>query len=192
VEIRIRCADGVRPIRVLGREARIDGQEIVTTLNQLYANQEKYLMVEVEIPGSKSGAHREVAFVKASYANTVSKRREDLSGSAVVTYSDSDREVEEKRNKDVMVSSIELVATEKNRKAVELRDKGRKAEAKKLLRMNADILKSKAREYNAPALGALGRANQEDMDSLDDDASWGVQRKAMRKRQYKVETQQAW
>ena len=49
VAIEVECADGIRPIRVLNREAEISGNNIVTHLNQIYSLQEKYLLVEVEV-----------------------------------------------------------------------------------------------------------------------------------------------
>lgn len=192
VEIRIRCADGVRPIRVLGRSADINGNVIVTSMNQLYANQEKFLMVEVEVPQDRAGAHREVASVSAVYANTVSNRQDELAGRAIVSYSDSARSVESRQNKKVMVSSIELVANEANRKAVKLRDEGKKAEAREVLKDNVDYLQKKARKYKSKRLDSLGSANVDDMKGIEDEESWNVQRKTMRKRQYQFESQQAW
>lgn len=192
VEIHIRCAPGVRPIRVLGRRADINGQEIVTSMNQLYANQEKYLMVEVEVPEDREGRRREVASVKASYANTVSKRQDELSGQAMVSYTRSPTVVEKRLNKPVIVSSVEMVANEANLEAVKLRDAGKKKEARKVLKDNVKFLQKKAKAYKSDRLGKLGDANIDDMKNIEDEESWNVQRKTMRKRQYQFESQQAW
>jgi Ca-activated chloride channel family protein len=43
----IRCADSIRPIRVLGRQAQIIGQEVHINLNQLSSNQEKNVMLAI-------------------------------------------------------------------------------------------------------------------------------------------------
>ncbi|MEZ0386906.1 MAG: VWA domain-containing protein, partial [Verrucomicrobium sp.] len=37
LSVRIQCAEGVRPVRVLGREADIHGQEVTVDMNQIYA-----------------------------------------------------------------------------------------------------------------------------------------------------------
>jgi Ca-activated chloride channel family protein len=58
VTVRITCGDGVRPIRVLGREADITGQTVTTYLNQVYGKQEKYVLLELETP--RSGRQREL------------------------------------------------------------------------------------------------------------------------------------
>jgi len=191
VEIHIRCAPGVRPIRVLGRKAEINGNEIIMSLNQIYADQEKFLLVEVEVPGDRAGSRREVASVNARYTNTVYKRQDDVEARAVVAYTARPVEVEERRNKGVMISSIEMKANEANREAVRLRDQGRKEEASKVLDGNVDFLEKEARKYKSERLRSLGKDNRSDMDNLDE-GEWGVQRKAMRKRQYQFETQQAW
>ncbi|HEX4997318.1 MAG TPA: VWA domain-containing protein, partial [Terriglobia bacterium] len=61
VTVKITCADGVRPIRVLGREADITGQTVVTYLNQVYGNQEKYVLLEVEVPAGSDQTSRNIA-----------------------------------------------------------------------------------------------------------------------------------
>jgi len=50
VGLTIRCPAGIRPVRVLGRDAEIVGQTVTATLNQLYSNQMKYVLLEVELP----------------------------------------------------------------------------------------------------------------------------------------------
>ena len=52
LSIAIRVAEEVRPVRVLGYEADIHGQDISIQLNQLYANQERFVLVEVEVPAT--------------------------------------------------------------------------------------------------------------------------------------------
>ena len=49
IEIRIDIHVGIRPIRILGRQARIDGQKVTLRLNQLYGGQEKHVILEGEI-----------------------------------------------------------------------------------------------------------------------------------------------
>ena len=63
----IRCADSIRPIRVLGRQAQIIGQEVHINLNQLSSNQEKFVMLEVEVPPGVAGETQDLASVDVSY-----------------------------------------------------------------------------------------------------------------------------
>ena len=59
VAIDIRVAAGVRPVRVLNADAEINGQQVILQMNQLYSEQEKYVMLEVEVPGTQAGKSRE-------------------------------------------------------------------------------------------------------------------------------------
>src|SRR6185436_14473797 len=73
VTVRITCGEGVRPIRVLGREGDVTGQTAVTYLNQVYGNQEKYVLLEVEVQPQRAGSERNIADVSVSYVNMASK-----------------------------------------------------------------------------------------------------------------------
>ena len=53
VLVKVQCSDGVRPVRVLGREAEISGQTVTVLLNQLYSKQEKYIKVSVRVSKSQ-------------------------------------------------------------------------------------------------------------------------------------------
>ncbi|MCP4121228.1 MAG: VWA domain-containing protein, partial [Bacteroidetes bacterium] len=55
VEIEINCAKGVKPIRVLGRDADVIGNKVYTSLNQIYSNQEKYFLLEIETDSFTDG-----------------------------------------------------------------------------------------------------------------------------------------
>jgi hypothetical protein len=46
----------VRPVRVVGREADIVGQRAYASINELYGSQEKYLLLELEVPAGLAGA----------------------------------------------------------------------------------------------------------------------------------------
>src|SRR6185295_2090029 len=61
--VKISCGPGVRPVRVLGRESDITGQTVTTYLNQLYGNQEKYILLEIETPAERAGTERNLANV---------------------------------------------------------------------------------------------------------------------------------
>jgi Ca-activated chloride channel family protein len=47
VMVEIKVDNGAKPLRLLGREGDIHGNTVSVKLNQLYANQEKYVMLEV-------------------------------------------------------------------------------------------------------------------------------------------------
>jgi len=179
VAVKIRCAPGIRPIRVLGREADIDGQTVLATLNQLYSGQEKYLMLEVEVPATASGRSREVATVSVSYANMATLTTDRLASSVSVRFSGNAEVVEKEKNPDVMVPAAELVATHRNEMAVALRDKGKIEEARKLLQDNVAFLNEKAKRYRSERLKVYAGQNGADSRNLEG-ANWQKQRKVMK------------
>jgi Ca-activated chloride channel family protein len=191
VLVEIQCPPGVRPMRVLGRDAQIFGQKVVAKLNQIYSNQEKFLLLEVDIPASKEGEVRRLASVNVKYNNTITKTNDNLEGGCEVGFTASRDLVDHSENKDVTVSSIELLTNEANRHAMELRDKGKTLEARKMLDDNAAYLDKTAKKYKSKKLKSLSVSNKNDSDNLDGER-WTRQRKEMRKRQFELDQQQAW
>jgi len=193
VRIRVSCRPGVRPLRVLGRQAQIYGQEVVARINQLYASQEKFLLIEVEIPASADGTARDVATVSIEYDDALTEKRESLSRGAGVRYSSSNALVESGRNEQVVVSSIELLSNENNRLAVELRDKGKAEEAERVLEKNVIFLEKEATKHRSKKLKKLAADNKKDQAEIKAPAPvWKARRKEMRQRQYQVDQQMAW
>jgi Ca-activated chloride channel family protein len=192
VEVTIRCAPGIRPIRVLGRPADIHGREIVAGLNQIYADQEKFLLVEVEVPASSSGSSRELATVDVRYANTISRTTDLLGSKVVVSFADSLATVDRYRNETVMVSSVELIANEANKYAVKLRDQGRVAEAQRALEDNAAFLDDNASRYKSTKLKKRASSNRKSKARMAKPAEWNSQRKEMFDDAFAADMQQAW
>ena len=98
VAIEIRVAAGVRPVRVLNVDAEINGQQVITQMSQLYSEQEKYVMLEVEVPATQAGKSREVAEVRISYANMQTKTTDRLTSAVNANFTASLAEVEAKLN----------------------------------------------------------------------------------------------
>lgn len=191
VTLKIRCGDGVRPIRSLGRDADISGQTVTVYLNQLYGNQEKYVLIEVEVPASRDGRSREVADVSVSYANMATRNSDTIRRSASVRFTDSARVVEEKTDAAVMASAVEQIAIDNNKLAVALRDKGKLEEARTVLNDNAAYLDENAKKYNAPQLREYSDMNKDNAEKLDS-SSWNSNRKGMYKEQDTRERQQSY
>ena len=191
VVIRIRCTPGVRPVRVLGRGADIAGQTATVILNQLYSRQEKYILLEVEVPPTAANRTRDIATVEVSYANMATRTTDELTSKVGAAFTASASAVEEKTNAAVMVSVVEQIATWNNKRAVALRDKGKVKEAQELLRDNGKYLWTNGRRFNSAKLNQLGNVNNEDAKNLDEE-NYRARRKMMRQEQRRAESQQAW
>ena len=179
VVVEIRCADGVRPVRVMGREADITGHKVVTMLNQLYSEQEKYILLEVEVPATAADRARDLATVRVSYANMQTKTTDELTSTVAARFTKSEEDVQKAENAEVVVAAVEQIATAVNKKAVELRDSGKTEEARQVLKKNIEFLAKNAEKYSSARLKEYSVANDEDARNLDGD-KWNTQRKRMR------------
>jgi len=178
VKVRIVCAPGVRPVRVLGREADITGQVVTAYLNQVYGEQEKYLLLEVEVPAGEPGATRGLAEVAVSYVNMASNAPGRITRSASYKLSNSPAQVEAGTNRVVMASAIEQIGVEKNQMAINLRDQGRIEEARSVLRENAAFLAENARRYESRALEDYSSSQKETAEKLESPEQWNSLRKS--------------
>jgi len=189
VAIEVTLAEGIRPIRVLNREAEINGRQVIVKLNQLYAEQEKYILVEVEVPASKAGSSREVARVEVSYANMETKTTDRLASTVRVNFDESEAAVEAKLNAKVMVECVINIANEQNKLATTLRDRGDVAEAKRVLTTNAGYLNSNYEALGDEKLKIRAVMNAGQVESLDG-KDWETTRKDMRRYQHRDDMQQ--
>lgn len=179
VVIRIRCADGVRPIRVLGREADITGATVTVNMNQLYCDKEKYVLLEVEVPSTEANRTREIATAEVTYANMATHRADRIRQVASARFTSSPRLVTENENATVMVAAVEMVAVEANKRATELRDAGKIEDARQVLIHNTTYLGENAAKFSAPELKKYADDNYKQSLSLSNE-EWNVTRKGMR------------
>lgn len=191
VEIEVEFPGGVRPLRGLNRPIEITGRKARLSLNQLYSKQEKYFLVEVQVPASKAGVNRELARVAVGYDNMITKKRHKLSQRAGVRFASSKQTVAKNENRDVMVAAVEAVAVAYNREAVALRDQGKVKEARQVLRKNAQTLSTEGKRYKSKRLEKYSKDNFEDSESLEE-GKWNRQRKSMRKTQHELDMQQSY
>ncbi len=201
VRIIIECRRGFRPNRVFGREADISGNTITLKMSQLQAANERYVVVELKAPtGAKPGDH-DVADVRIDYYSLEQGSREKVSAPVRARLSLDKEEAKKSINKSVMSKVTMQIATEKNEKAVALRDKGKVKEARKLLENNAAYLKSQ-QERLGTGFGAASKATVRELKKLEssnrkaaaslDAKSWKKTRKSMRHDQHRAKNQQAY
>lgn len=201
IEIIIECHAGFKPLRVLGREAKIDGNTLRLKLNQLQGANERYFVVEMDAPEGKATGEAEVASVSIDYLDLAAGARKQAAAKASGRYSASQEDIEKSVNKSVMGQVATQIATEASEKAVEMRDKGDITGAKKMLEGNATYLKDAREKYSkgenalAPAsvkaLQELEKKQNEAANNLDSGA-WDKTRKSMRYDQHKSKMQQSY
>ncbi|MFP6766113.1 MAG: hypothetical protein VB858_20945, partial [Planctomycetaceae bacterium] len=190
VSVAIDVSKAVRPIRVLGREAEINGQQVITQLSQIYSEQEQYVVLEVEVPATSAGKATQVASVSVTYGNMLTQATDRLAGTASVNFSDNATEIAEKTNRDVLEVSILLLANERNKMATAMFDTGKIEEAKKCLEDNASFLSFYATQLDSEDLKESSSFNARQ--ALELKAAPNTYRKRARSNQFKVEQQRAY
>ena len=189
VSVTIDCSVGIRPVRVLGRDARIDGQQVTVGLNQLYSNQDKYIVLEVETQPTATSGRQEIASVTTSYANMLTHTTEVLTRTISAHITESEETVKETIDKKAMVAAIEQQGILNEEQAIFLRDQGRQEEAERLLQDNAQFLETNAALYEDDALYSDAQRSREAATNLDE-RRWNQQRKSMRSDHHKAKSQQ--
>ncbi len=191
VDVEVTFAEPVRPVRILGRRADLDGQKVSGRLNQLYSRQTKYFLVEVEIPAGRPRQQLEVADVRVYYSKMFrsggksAETRERLASRVSVSFTDSVAEVEAARDPRVMASVARQIGAERNRYAMRLRDEGKVEECREALLANAAYLEKSAELYGNRWLELDAKRNLEDADNLEEEA-WQRQRKQMEYNQFEA------
>ncbi|MBU0498610.1 MAG: VWA domain-containing protein [Gammaproteobacteria bacterium] len=195
VIISIQCRNGVRPLRALGREAEIEGNLVKARLNQLYAKQEKYLLLEVETPAGQDGTELDLADVEVTYSNLVSKENDRIKAGVRIAYSSAPEKVEQSVNKAVMVSAAEQIGANMDEKALQLKDRGDAKGAGDVLRQKAEYLEDQAKRYESERLLEQSKRSREVGQALAAPAaseSWSKMRKEIRADQYGIKKQQSY
>ena len=177
VLVDVKIGDGIRPLRVLGHEADIHGQHIILQMNQIYAAQERFVLIEVGSLAFPSGTSCEVADVRVEYVNMVNRSVQRLVRSTEVQFADDARQILASRNRDVEEKTALLLANENNRLATRLRDQGKVDAARRLLVQNSIFLSEKASELNSPLLKQQRLLNQAQVRNIELD--WNRTRKLM-------------
>ena len=187
VNITIICMEGVRPLRVWGRDAQIQGTKISVKLNQLYSEQEKYILLELEVAAFPVNPEVVLAGVAVVYRNMSTQLTERISCKIVAGFTDSLKG--HSANALVMSAVAEQLAAEKNNLAIQLRDQGKIAEAQQILWDNARCLAEESVQYRSKTLQDLHQNSLLAAQHLDPQ-NWQRQRKLMREQLYKITHQQ--
>lgn len=190
VEVVITTPEQVTPVRLLGRDGTISKNKVKVKLNQLYANQEKYVLLEV-VPAK--GQHAEtklLADVSVSYANLSSKRVDTVDEKVNVSYSQSAQEVNSAQVDDVIVDSAIQKSAIENERAIQLMDKGQMEEAKAVISGNVAELKNL--KLNTPETRqkaeSSAQMNKKMVEELDNESK-ASSRKTVKEQSFNIKTQ---
>ncbi|HOE97015.1 MAG TPA: VWA domain-containing protein [Candidatus Sumerlaeota bacterium] len=185
LRVAVRCGEGVRPVRVLGRDAEIDGRDVMLELAQLHGARDTDIILEVEVPAREAGDSLKLAEVEVEYRNLLNETDERLTSEVSARFTDSSEAIEKAENDEVMARVVQRIAAERNALATKLRDQGEIDKAREILITNEAYLKEGAARYDAPGLGAYAEIQADDAANLEGE-NWERQRKSMRSTQYQM------
>lgn len=190
VVVEINVADNVKPLRLLGREGDIRDNTVTVKLNQLYANQEKYVMLEVLPAKGRAAQSKPLAEVNVRYDNLATRQKDRWEGKMAVQYTASASDVQKALVEDVVVDSAIQKSAIQNEQALQLIDEGKMDEAKAVLRESANELSALPLTAPAPMMKAQESAEEnlrllERMESESKEAS----RKSLKEQSYKTKNQ---
>lgn len=190
VEIIIDCPEGIRPRRIIGRDGRIRGQEVRLSLNQLYGSQEKYALIQVDVPPGKDGKAIEIARARVRYEDPFTQKPRTVSATVAARYSRDKERVATSMNPSVareVKLNYKALAQEK---AIELADEGKTEEAAAALEKSADELDDFGRRFqDKEVLEEAGRVRKQAQEVRQKGMS-PKQRKSLRTESFQTKNQQ--
>lgn len=191
VHIIIECPEGVKPVRIIGRDGRIKGRRVELSMNQLYGGQEKYVLIEVSVPAGASGKAMEVATASLTYENPFTRRKETSKGRAEAVFSTDNRKVERSANVDVqreLQLNIKALAEEE---AISFSDEGKPAAAVGALKSSAQKLKDFGLKYDDQDILNEAEELEREADMIQQEGMTSKRRKEIRTRSFQKKNQQS-
>lgn len=183
--------EGVRPLRLIGRDGMVHGQSAEVTLNQLYGGQEKFALFEVEIASTQAGSERDVARAKIEFEDAATQRIVIQEGKARVSFSSDQSAVRASANHKVQADYATNAIAVTRDDAVGLVDKGQREEAAKMLRTRASELATLGSAYGNAAVLEVAQKNAAEADRLEKEGLSNSARKAYRAENAQTKSQQS-
>lgn len=148
VTIEIECPDGVRPVRIIGRDGKLSGQRAEVFLNQLYGGQSKYVLLEVAVPPTTAAETRQLAQARCVYENALSNTGGESRAAVSANFTGDRRQVIAQANRAVQVELNANVNALVGNEVIVLADKGDTKQAVEVLRKRSEQLKQEAKDFD--------------------------------------------
>jgi len=190
ITINLETLDGVRPLRIIGREGRVDGNRVEIHLNQLYGGQEKYALIEVAVQPGQADQILKIANAYCSYENALTNRQESSHAQARVRFSPNPDDVVQSANKPVLKAILKTEMATSRDRALDLYNAGRKDEAVAEIRHSSSKLKSQSTALGFSDLAKEAEGFEADIKTFAAPTLPSVVKKEIRSQSYKVRKQQ--
>jgi Ca-activated chloride channel family protein len=190
VVISIECPAGVKPLRIIGREGSIKGQRVEVRMNQLYGGQEKYALLEVEVPASRANQKLDLARVKCRYRNALTDVGESTTTTVQTRFSKRSEEVRQAASKEVQKAVVENEMAVARDRALNLYNAGRKDEAAQALRQKSQALQEQNAVLGFDDLAQEAGQLQDEAVEFEAEQLDSTRKKALRSESFKIRKQQ--
>jgi len=190
VRMTVECPDRVKPVRIVGREGRIKGRTVEISMNQLYGGQEKYALIELEVPRAKTGEKLKIAEARISYHNPFTGRSGTASGKVTVRFSGDKVKVEKSINARVQKALELTLNAMAQEKAIKLADRGKTGEAVRELNKSLLRLKEAAVKYGSAELQRRAKQMERQTANIEQQGMTRRNRKILRTDSYQLKNQQ--
>ena len=189
--LRIELETGVRPIRLIGRQGVIRENHVEIEINQLYGGQEKFALLEVEVPAGKAKEKKNLARIvakfKAAENGAVISRKTTVS----CAFSEREKEVAASINEKVVVAYVDNEVAEAKDAAIALADEGRHEDAVKKLKKLCLTIDSRNATWESSSVNAKNQQFLSELEELQkDNGLTNKNRKAWRSSNYQIQSQQ--
>ncbi len=177
-------------LRSIGREAECGDRHVSFGLNQLYGGQEKFLLVEVEIPAAKADEVRTLARARARYAVAAGGSTVELRAEGQVRYTRDQERVKREANQQVQTEYAANAIAEARREAIVRSDAGDSAGAAAVLRQRSEELGLKAASFANAPMAQVAEAARKEAAEVEAKGIDNERRKAMSAESFKTRNQQ--
>ena len=166
IVLEIECQDGIRPVRIIGREGTVRGNLAEFRLNQLYGGRQKHAFLEVRVPASEPETARPIAEARCRYEDTLSRTPESVTSAVQARFSVDETVVLVNANRDVQnYAAANGLATVRDQ-AVDLMDEGKTAAAVRLLLENSQRLREIGTRFGNRLVVEQGKLLEEEARKL--------------------------
>lgn len=147
ITIKVICADGVRPVKVIDYEANINQQEITIKYNQIYHQQQKFALIELEVdePRLLNGL---ISKTSIEFKDSTSNEKLTHQSPTLVKSSNQSEEVAKSADQEIYARIFVIEAMERNRQAIQLANQGNLEASNKIFLYNDKAIKKQQEIYS--------------------------------------------
>ena len=191
VSLSVKFAAGFVPVALVGRDGRISGDTVTVDFNQIYAGQEKYVLVKADIPPFNAGEKADFAVATVTFTDPRTDKRQTVTATGAAAFSDDKEAVKASLNRKVLKDAALNLNAQVSETALSLSDDGEIDGANALLDRAVFELKAVKEEIGEDAdISAAVKSLTTFAESVKQNSVSGAMRKALKTENFQLRNQQ--